>query len=79
MLFGLYLSNKLPVLLNWTTGPANLRHSVELTGITHVISSRALRDRLGTSAEIQGVTFLDVEDLQRQISWMSKLCWLQSL
>ena len=76
MLFGLYLSNKLPVLLNWTTGPANLRHSVELTGITHVISSRALRDRLGTSAEIQGVTFLDVEDLQRQISWMSKLCWL---
>ena len=76
MLFGLYLSNKLPVLLNWTTGPANLRHSVELTGITYVISSRALRDRLGTSAEIQGVTFLDVEDLQRHIGWMAKLYWL---
>ena len=76
MLFGLYLANKTPVLLNWTTGPANLRHSVELTGITHVISSRALRDRLGTAAEMTGVTFLDVEDLQRQIGWMSKLFWL---
>ena len=67
MLFGLYLSHKLPVLMNWTTGPANLRHAVELAGVTHIISSRALRDRLGTATDIEGVTFLDVEDLQRQI------------
>ncbi len=76
MLLGLYLGNKLPVLLNWTTGQANLRHAAELTGITHVITSRALRDRLGSAVEIEGMQFLHVEDLQRQIGWVEKICWL---
>lgn len=76
MLLGLYLGNKLPVLLNWTTGPANLRHAVKLTGITHVITSRALRERLGSAVAIDGIQFLHVEDLQRQLSWAEKVCWL---
>lgn len=73
MLMSLYLANKLPVVLNWTTGPANLQHAVQLTDLTHVISSRQLRDRLGI--DIKGVRFLDVEDLQRQIGWHEKLRW----
>lgn len=71
MLMGLYLANKLPVLLNWTTGPANLQHAVRLTSLTHVISSRRLRERLGI--DIPGVQFLDVEDLQHQVGWLEKL------
>ncbi len=74
MLMGLYLANKLPVLLNWTTGPANLQHAVNLTSLTHVISSRQLRERLGIA--IEGIHFLDVEDLQRQFGWFEKLRWL---
>jgi long-chain-fatty-acid--[acyl-carrier-protein] ligase len=71
MLLGLYLAGKLPVLLNWTTGPANLRHAARLTGLTHVVTSKRLRDRLGI--EIEGVQFLDVEDLGQQIGRFEKL------
>ena len=71
MALGLSLANKVPVLLNWTTGPANLNHAVRLTGVTHVITSRNLRDRLGI--RIEGVEFVDVEDLRRQTGWARRL------
>ena len=62
MFLGLSLAGKVPVLLNWTTGPANIDHAVRLTGLTHVITSWRLRDRLGLA--IEGIEFLDVEDLR---------------
>ena len=65
VLLGLLLADKLPILLNWTTGPANLRHAAQMTGITHVITSWRLRDRLGLA--IEGVQMLDVEDLNQQV------------
>ncbi|WP_422926282.1 AMP-binding protein [Singulisphaera sp. PoT] len=71
MLIGLYLAGKLPVLLNWTTGPANLNHAVRLTGITDVITSRRLRDRIGLA--IDGVRLLDVEDLSGQVGWLERI------
>lgn len=71
MALGLALGGKVPVLLNWTTGPANLNHAVRLTGITHVVTSRALRDRLGI--RIDGVEFLDAEDLRGQVGWFERL------
>src|SRR5207248_760403 len=45
----LHLAGKLPVLLNWTTGPANLAHAARLMELTEVVSSRAFLDRLGMS------------------------------
>ncbi|WP_010584048.1 AMP-binding protein [Schlesneria paludicola] len=74
MLFALYLANKLPILLNWTTGPANLAHAVKLTEVTHVVTSRQLRDRLNIS--IDGITFIDVEDLRREVGLFESLCTL---
>ena len=71
MLLGLLLAGKRPVLLNWTTGPANLHHAARLTGLTHVITSWRLRDRLGLA--IEGVQFLDVEDLRRQVGWLERI------
>lgn len=41
------LSGNTPVMGNWTTGAHNLRHGLELTGVRHVISARALLCRLG--------------------------------
>lgn len=67
----LQLAGKLPVILNWTTGPANLDHAVRLMGLAHVVSSRAFRDRLGVS--IPGVQYLDLEDLNRDIGWLDRL------
>src|SRR5262249_5970247 len=40
-LLGMYLAGKLPVILNWTTGPANLAHAARLMNLTHVITSKA--------------------------------------
>ncbi|HEY3788290.1 MAG TPA: 1-acyl-sn-glycerol-3-phosphate acyltransferase, partial [Urbifossiella sp.] len=40
-LLGVLLAGKLPVLLNWTTGPANLAHAAKIMNLTHVISSKA--------------------------------------
>lgn len=75
MFLGLSLAGKVPVLLNWTTGPANLAHAVRLTGLAHVVTSWRLRDRLGL--DIPGVQFLDVEDLRRQVGRLEGLrTWL---
>ena len=71
MLLGLFLAGKVPVLLNWTTGPANLPHAARLTGLTHVITSWRLRDRLGLA--IEGVQILDVEDLRRQVGRFERI------
>src|SRR5262249_30606110 len=38
-LLALYLAGKLPVILNWTTGPANLAHAAKITDLTHVLTS----------------------------------------
>lgn len=68
---GLLMAGKVPVLLNWTTGPSHLDHSVRLAGVTHVVTSRALRDRL--RIRIEGVRFLDLEDLRAEIGWFERL------
>jgi acyl-CoA synthetase (AMP-forming)/AMP-acid ligase II/1-acyl-sn-glycerol-3-phosphate acyltransferase/acyl carrier protein len=61
-----HFAGRLPVMLNWTTGPGNLAHAARLMGITHVITSRRFIDRLGLTME--GVDFVYLEDLRRGIS-----------
>ena len=63
--FGLQLAGKLPVLLNWTTGPANLAHAVQTLGIRYVITSKKLIDRLGI--QIEGAEYLFLEDVRAGI------------
>ncbi len=63
--FGLHLAGKLPVLLNWTTGPANLAYAVKILGTTRVVTSRRLIDRLGI--EVAGADYVFMEDLRPQI------------
>jgi long-chain-fatty-acid--[acyl-carrier-protein] ligase len=60
--FGLHLAGKLPVLLNWTTGPANLAHAVKTLDIRHVITSKKLIDRLGI--QIEGAEYVFLEDVR---------------
>lgn len=63
--FGLHLAGRLPAMLNWTTGPANLAHAVRSLGITRVVTSRKLIDRLGI--EVAGAEYVFLEDLRPQI------------
>ncbi|HZY85256.1 MAG TPA: AMP-binding protein [Gemmataceae bacterium] len=64
-LLGLYLAGKLPVVLNWTTGPANLAHAARTMQLTHVVSSRAFLDRSGVTVE--GVEYVTMEELRQQV------------
>jgi long-chain-fatty-acid--[acyl-carrier-protein] ligase len=64
-LMGLYLAGKLPVVLNWTTGPANLAHAAKIMGLKHVVTSRAFVDRLGI--KVAGSSYFFLEDLRKKI------------
>jgi long-chain-fatty-acid--[acyl-carrier-protein] ligase len=63
--FALHLAGKLPIMLNWTTGPANLAHAAKVMGLTHVLTSRAFIDRLGVKTE--GWEYLYLEDLRKSV------------
>jgi long-chain-fatty-acid--[acyl-carrier-protein] ligase len=64
-LLAMYLAGKLPVLLNWTTGPANLAHAARLMNLKTVLTSRQFLDRSGVSVE--GVEYLYLEELRQSI------------
>ncbi len=63
--FALHLAGKLPVMLNWTTGPANLAHAARIMGLTHVITSKRFVDRTGIAVE--GTQYVHLEDLRKGI------------
>jgi long-chain-fatty-acid--[acyl-carrier-protein] ligase len=76
-LLGLYLAGKLPVVLNWTTGPANLAHAVQLMGLKHVVTSAAFVDRTGI--EVEDVEHVFLEDVRRGIGKWEMLKTLLSV
>lgn len=70
-LVGLFLAGKLPVLLNWTTGPANLGHAARIMGLTHVVTSKRFIDRV--QVEVPGTQFLFLEDVRASLGKISLL------
>ncbi len=70
----LQLAGKLPVVLNWTTGAANLAHAARLMGLAHVITSERFIDR--TSIRVEGTEYRYLEDLRKQVSKVEQLATL---
>ncbi len=70
-LLGLHLAGKLPVILNWTTGPANMGHGVQRTAVKKVITSRRFIDR--AQVEVPGAEFVYLEDLRLTVGKFEKL------
>jgi long-chain-fatty-acid--[acyl-carrier-protein] ligase len=69
-------AGKTPVMVNWTTGPRALRHSLDTLGVTTVVTARALVAKLGSSGvDLSGIedTFLFVEDLLASVGPAEKL------
>ncbi len=73
-ILGCYLAGKLPVVLNWTTGQANLAHAARLMKLERVLSSKAVIDRLGI--EVPGTTFVYLEELSKGVSTWEKMTTL---
>lgn len=59
---GLHLAGKLPVALNWTTGPANLEHAAKLMKVSRVVTSKRFIDR--TQIAVPGTEFVFLEDIR---------------
>jgi long-chain-fatty-acid--[acyl-carrier-protein] ligase len=57
----LHLAGKVPVVLNWTTGPANLDHAAQKLGMSHVLTSEEFVDRLDVF--VKGTKELFLEQL----------------
>jgi len=64
-LLALHWAGKVPVLLNWTTGPAGLAHAARAVGLTHVVTSRAFADR--TAVQVEGTEYVFLEDIHQNI------------
>jgi long-chain-fatty-acid--[acyl-carrier-protein] ligase len=64
-LLAMHLAGKLPVVLNWTTGPANLAHAARTMALTHVLTSQTFADRAGVVVE--GTTYLFMEELRKSV------------
>jgi len=75
-------AGKVPVMVNWTAGPRNLVHSLELTGVKHVLTSNTLVARLqsqGVEFDTAADTFTALEKIASEIPLWAKLrCWLAS-
>ena len=69
-------AGKIPVMVNWTVGRRNMLHSLDLLGVRHVLTARALVARLGAEgtdlAELKE-RFVLMEQVGKGISLASKL------
>jgi acyl-CoA synthetase (AMP-forming)/AMP-acid ligase II/1-acyl-sn-glycerol-3-phosphate acyltransferase len=69
-------AGKTPVMVNWTTGPRNLVHSLDLLGVQKVITAGPLLARfrsLGVDVSALGDRFVLAEDLRGRLTLGAKL------
>ncbi|MBU0482954.1 MAG: MFS transporter [Proteobacteria bacterium] len=69
-------SGKTPVMINWTVGAGNMKHCLKETGVTHIISAKALYAKLsgqGLDLDELGAQWLFVDELAARMGWMQKL------
>ncbi|NOY82150.1 MAG: AMP-binding protein [Kiritimatiellaeota bacterium] len=79
-------AGKVPVMINWTAGPRNVRHAVEAAEVRRILTARALLERLagsGTDLSDLDEYFAPLEDMAASITlpvklgaWIrARICW----
>lgn len=74
--FATLFTGKIPVMLNWTIGPGQMQHCIKAAGVTHVVTARALMDKLagqGIDLESLDVTWVCLEQIREEISFWDKI------
>jgi len=59
-------AEKVPVMVNWTAGPRNILASLDSVGVKHVLTSKALVDRIA----LQGI---DLSSVSQRFSFLEQL------
>jgi len=70
-------SGKTPVMINWTTGIGNVQHGLELTGVTTVVTARALYKKLtGQGVDLAAVStdWLFLDEIVPKLPLQKKIC-----
>ncbi|MCL7489762.1 MAG: AMP-binding protein, partial [Desulfobulbaceae bacterium] len=74
--FAALFAGKTPVMFNWTVGIGHMNHCLKTAGVTHIITARALMDKLqgqGIDLTALDVEWIYLEDLRKQITLVDKL------
>lgn len=74
--FTLLFSGKVPVMVNWTVGPVNIKYCQKNSNVKHVITAKALYQKLqnqGIALEDTGVKYLFLEEMAAAISLPAKI------
>jgi len=74
--FATLFSGKVPVMVNWTAGSANMKYCLSNSQVKHVITAKALYNKIkgqGTDLDILDVKFLFLEEMAASISLPAKL------
>ena len=69
-------AEKTPVLLNWTVGPGYMKHCLETAGVQHIVTAKALMDKLqrqGIDLSALDVEWIYLEDMRTQITMVDKI------
>jgi len=69
-------AGKIPVMVNWTVGPRNMVHSLNLIGVNNILTANVLVNRLsmqGINLDQLSDRFVFLEDLRKKISYKSKI------
>lgn len=82
MYMSILFAGKTPVMINWTVGPRNFEYCIDNSGISHILTSKTVIERLegrGTDFSTAKDKFVYIEDIKQNISLFSKLtCALMS-
>jgi acyl-CoA synthetase (AMP-forming)/AMP-acid ligase II/1-acyl-sn-glycerol-3-phosphate acyltransferase/acyl carrier protein len=69
-------AGKTPVMINWTTGPRNLVHALDLLGVEQVVTAKALLVKLsGMGIDLSALTgrFVEVETMRARFTPLQKI------
>lgn len=69
-------AGKVPVMVNWTVGAANMQYCLENAGVKHVLTGRALYEKVkrqGVDLDATGVRFVFLEELAASLSQFAKV------
>ncbi len=69
-------SEKVPVMVNWTAGPRNILASLDSVGVKHILTSKALVDRItlqGIDLSAVANRFYFLEQMRQNVSLWQKL------
>ncbi len=74
--FTLMFSGKVPVMVNWTVGQANMSYCLNNSHVKHVITAKALYQKIleqGVDLEAVGVKYIFLEELASSITTPAKI------